>query len=163
MIVTLLLLIRLLHLSNDFVTMRERTRNSVCCDLSADSRNSVRDSVQRITAHRNGLRPTSGRIRKAAPVTVAPDVVTSSERRDEAHDSSVSFVRHVVLLKVCRTDGGYTRHIVPVYRYPFDLSDIPISRGSEQHSHLAELVNFRGVKKIDKRSLSRFQSRQFQS
>lgn len=38
------------------------------------------DSVQRrITARRNGLHPTSGRIRKAAPVTVAPDVVTSAD------------------------------------------------------------------------------------
>lgn len=105
MIVTSLLSTRLLHLPNNFVTIRERIR---LVAIYRRIRGTLRDSVQRITAHRNGLRPTSGRIRKAAPVTVAPDVVTSAERRDEAHDSSVSLVRHVVLLlKGCHADGDY--------------------------------------------------------
>lgn len=112
---------RLLTLPNDFVIARERTQSSAVAIYRRirGTLSDWRDSVQRITARRNGLRPTSGRIRKAAPVTVAPDVVTSAERRDEAHDSSISLVRHVVLLlKVCRADGGYMRHTVSVYRYP---------------------------------------------
>lgn len=93
-----------------------------------------RDFVQRITV-RNGLRPTSGRIRKAAPVTVAPDVVTSTERRDEAHDSSVSLVRHVVLLlKLCCADGDYmVIHRATVYQCPLTWWDSNKQCESEQN------------------------------
>jgi len=91
-----------------------------------------RDFVQRITA-RNGLRPTSGRIRKAAPVTVALDVVTSTERHDEAHDSSVSLVRHVVLLlKLCAVLMAATRdspHDSP--SMSFDLSNEQCDRANK--------------------------------
>lgn len=68
-----------------------------------------------------------------------------------------SCVTQYCLLKVCRADASYTRHTVPVYRYPFDLIDIPISRASRAtcESHLAERSqSIRGVKQIEQRSLS---------
>lgn len=106
------------------MTREKAARCSACHDLLSNSGNSARrDFVPRITT-RNGLRPTSGRIRKAAPVTVALDVVTSTERRDEAHDSSVSLVRHVVLLlKLCCADGGHSTHRATVYRCPLTWWD----------------------------------------
>lgn len=149
MIVSSLLSNRLLHLPNNFVTIRKKEQRLLRFIVGFEELCAI--PCRGLPLYRNGLRSTSGRIRKAAPVTVAPDVVTSAERRDEARDSSVSLVRHVVLLlKVCRADGGYTRHTVPVYRYPFDPSDIPISRESEQHlaSRGKKSVNFAEWKRL---------------
>jgi len=147
---------QLLNLLNNFVVPRKKPAQCIgglppfTVEFGELYSRLRRDFVQRITA-RNGLRPTSGRIRKAAPVTVALDVVTSTERRDEVHDSSVSLVRHVVLLlKLCAVPMAATRDS------PHDslLMSFDLSNSNKQCERANKIqAVFRNEKKpIDSRS-----------
>jgi len=92
-----------------FVTIYHRIRGTV-----------RRDFVQRITT-RNGLRPTSGRIRKAAPVMVAPDIVTSTERRVRFFcfaRASRSIIVKTMLCRLYTTMATICDHRATVYRCP---------------------------------------------